>query len=41
MMMDKYITLVIGASLKEHRASNRLIHELRSKDHKVKAIGLR
>ena len=39
--MDKDITLVLGASLKEYRVSNRLIHELREKGHKVKAIGLR
>jgi len=39
--MDKDITLVLGASLKEHRVSNSLIRELRAKDYKVKAIGLR
>ncbi len=34
-------TLVIGASLKAHRYSNRVIHKLVEKGHPVEAIGLR
>lgn len=34
-------TLVIGASLKEERYSNKAITKLRKYNHKVKAIGLR
>lgn len=34
-------TLVLGASLKEQRYSNKAIHALREKEHEVIALGLR
>jgi len=34
-------TMVLGASLKEERYSNKAIHALREKEHEVIAIGLR
>lgn len=34
-------TLVFGASLREERISNQVIHKLKSKNHVVSAIGLR
>jgi len=37
----KKVTLVIGASLKSERYSNKAIKRLRSYNHEVKAIGLR
>lgn len=38
---ERFHTLVFGASLKEYRISNQVIHRLRNAMHPVTAIGLR
>ena len=39
--MSKPITLVLGASLKPHRYSNKAIRSLLEKNHKVLAVGIK